>query len=77
MHTGNGQYRSLTSTQVVLITSLVYNYCGLDKLGSIYGLQGLTIAKDLRLFHGSAHVRSERIRDARHFTAWSLFNIYR
>jgi hypothetical protein len=77
MHTGNGQYRSLTSIQAALIISLVYNFCGLDKLGSVYGLQALAIAQDQRLFHESAHVTSERLRDARHFTAWSLFNIDR
>lgn len=71
----NRKYRQLTSVQAALVINFVYNSCGLDKIGDTYGKQGYAIAQEMRLFNGNAHIRSQRVRDARNFTAWSLFNI--
>jgi hypothetical protein len=70
-------YRNLASVQAATILNIVYNVCALDKIGNVYGLQALAIAQDLRLFNGNAHVKSERVRNARNFTAWALFNMDR
>ncbi|KAF2647340.1 hypothetical protein K491DRAFT_772515 [Lophiostoma macrostomum CBS 122681] len=71
----NDKHHNLASVQAALMINIVYNLYGLDKIGSRYGVEGLVIAKNLRLFDGNAHIRSERIRNARNFTAWCLFNI--
>jgi hypothetical protein len=73
----NGKSRRLTSVQAAMIINIVYNLHGLDKLGSVYGLQALSVAREMHLFDGNAHVTSERVRHARNFTAWCLFNIDR
>lgn len=73
----SGNYRNLTSVQAAIIINVIYNFCALDKVGKVYGLQGLSIAQDLRLFDGNAHIKSKRVRNARNFTAWALFNMDR
>lgn len=77
MQTINRKNRNLASVQAALVINIIYNIYGLDKLGTPFGLQGLAIALDLRLFDGNADVKSERVRNARNFTAWCLFNIDR
>ncbi|EUC50478.1 hypothetical protein COCMIDRAFT_32300 [Bipolaris oryzae ATCC 44560] len=72
----SGKNRNLASVQAAMIINSVYNIYGLDKLGSAYGLRGLAIARELKLFDGNARVKSERKRNARNFSAWCLFNIY-
>ncbi|EMD69258.1 hypothetical protein COCSADRAFT_130800 [Bipolaris sorokiniana ND90Pr] len=72
----SGKNRNLASVQAAIIINSVYNIYGLDNLGSAYGLKGLAIARDLKLFSGNAGVKSERKRKARNFSAWCLFNIY-
>ena len=42
----SGKHRRLVSVQAALLMYLVHNTYGLDKIGSLYGLQGLAIAKD-------------------------------
>lgn len=59
------------------IINIVINLYGLDKVGDTYGWKGLAIAQELRLFDDNAHILSERVRNARNFTAWCLFGIDR
>lgn len=54
--------------------NIVHNVFGLDKLGNLYGLQALAIAREMKLFDGNASETCERIRHAKNFTAWCLFN---
>lgn len=70
----NGKHRSLTSVQAAMLINVIHSLSGLDKLGNLWGLHSLTIAKEMRLFNGNAHVASERVRHAMNFTAWCLFN---
>ena len=69
------KYRHLAFVQAAWIMNIVINLSGLDKVGDMYGLKGLAIAQDLRLFDTRAHIASERVRNARNFTAWCLFGI--
>ena len=77
LQTSSRKFRDLTTAQAACMISLVYNASGLDKIGAIYQAQGIAIAHELKLFDGSSHVRSERLRGARDFTAWALFNLER
>ncbi|KAH7128720.1 hypothetical protein B0J11DRAFT_604110 [Dendryphion nanum] len=64
----DGRNQNVASTQAAMIINIVYSLCALDKLGHVYDLQGIAIAQNLRLFDGSAHIKSERLRNARDFT---------
>ncbi|KAL6711313.1 hypothetical protein ACN47E_005844 [Coniothyrium glycines] len=74
LETVNGKNHSLASVQAALTINVVYNICGLDKVGSAYGLRAIDWAHEMKLFDGNAHIQCERLRDARNFTAWSLYN---
>ncbi|PVH92879.1 hypothetical protein DM02DRAFT_662521 [Periconia macrospinosa] len=69
------KYRHLTSVQAALIINIVHHLYGLDKIGDTYGRKGWVIAQEMQLFDGNAHILSERVRNARNFTAWCLFGI--
>lgn len=71
----SNRHRSLTSVQAVVLINVIYNICGLDKIGDVYGLQGFALAQEIGLFDGNAHTQSRRLRDATDFTAWGLFNL--
>jgi hypothetical protein len=73
----NRKYRHLASVQAALIMNIVLDLCGLDKIGDTYGRKSWAIAQELQLFDGNAHILSERVRNARNFTAWCLFSIDR
>lgn len=68
-------HRCLTSVQAVVLINAIYNLCGLDKIGDIYGLQGFALAQEIGLFDGNTHIQSRRLRDATNFAAWGLFNM--
>ncbi|KAF3011042.1 hypothetical protein E8E13_011043 [Curvularia kusanoi] len=70
-----GENRNLTSIQAAMVMNIYLNLSGLDKLGDLYGVRGIEIAKEMRLFDGNADVASERLRHARNFTAWCVFSI--
>jgi hypothetical protein len=70
-----GQHRNLPSIQAAILINVVYNVCGLDKLGNVYGVQGLLLAQEIGLFGGNAHIQPERLRCAANFSAWALFNM--
>ncbi|KAF2624882.1 hypothetical protein BU25DRAFT_347202 [Macroventuria anomochaeta] len=74
LQTINGRNRTLTSIQAALMINIVHNLFGLDKLGNLYGLQALAIAREMLLFDGNADDTCERVRHAKNFTAWCLFN---
>ncbi|PVH93022.1 hypothetical protein DM02DRAFT_697757 [Periconia macrospinosa] len=69
------KYRHLASVQAAWIMNLLLNLHGLDKVGDTYGLKGLAIAQELRLFDNNTRISSKRVRNARNFTAWCLFSI--
>lgn len=71
------KYRHLATVQAALMMNIIHDLHGLDKVGDIYGLKGWAIAQEMRLFDGNAHILSERVRNARNFTAWCLFGIDR
>jgi uncharacterized protein (UPF0371 family) len=74
LQTINGKHRSLASIQAAMLINVVHSLSGLDKLGNLWGLKCLTIAKEMRLFDGNAHIESESVRHAMNFTAWCIFN---
>jgi hypothetical protein len=67
--------RNLTSIQAVALINAIYNNCGLDKLGDVYGLQGFALAHEMELMDGNTHILSRRLRDAYNYAAWGLFNM--
>jgi hypothetical protein len=69
------RYRNLASVQAAWIINIVVNPYGLDKVGDMYGFEGMAIAQELRLFDDDMHTSSERVRNARNFTAWGLYGI--
>ena len=58
-----------------MIINVVVNLYGLDKVGDLYGLQGLAIAKELGLLEGNEHISNERERHDTNSTAWCFFSI--
>lgn len=65
----------MTSIQAVVIINVIYNNCGLDKLGDLYGLQGFALAQEIGLFDGNDHIQSRRLRDVANYSAWGLFSM--
>ncbi|OAQ76307.1 C6 transcription factor [Purpureocillium lilacinum] len=64
----------LPTLQATLILHITYSMHGMDKIGFPYLVRAVTMAKQLRLLDGNKHIRSTRLRHARDFTAWCLFN---
>lgn len=52
--------------------SLVCKSCTLYELGGLYGVLGLAIAHEVRLFGGDSHVQLSRMRDTTNSTAWVI-----
>jgi hypothetical protein len=67
-------HRNLLSAQVAMLMNVIYSLCALDKIGSVFAMKSLAIAKDLRLFDGNASIKPKRVQNARNFSAWALFN---
>ncbi|PVH97901.1 hypothetical protein DM02DRAFT_630684 [Periconia macrospinosa] len=64
----------VTTVQAGIVFNVVYNLCGLDKVGQAYRIQAISLAKELSLFKNDVEGRSPRIRRGMAFTAWALFN---
>ncbi|PWI65209.1 hypothetical protein PCL_07259 [Purpureocillium lilacinum] len=64
----------LPTLQAALALHVTYTIHGMDKIGYPYLVRAVSIAKQMRLLEGNRHVRSTRLRCARDFTAWCLFN---
>lgn len=64
----------ITTLQAAVLLNVIYNFCGLDKIGVVYGAQAVTMAYDLRLFGGAVNSNDQRQQHARDFTAWAVFN---
>ena len=64
---------SLTTLQAALLIGLLFDLCGMDKIGWTYALQAIAMAHDLKLFEPSTNIKSNRMRHSRDFTAWGLF----
>lgn len=56
-----------------MVLNLVYNMNGADKFGWAYTLQSCSMAHNLQIFKMSDSAMSERLRNARDYTAWGLF----
>lgn len=54
--------------------NIIYNICGLDKVGWVYMAQAIAMGHNLGLFYGTPPFRSQRMKDAATFTAWVTFN---
>ncbi|KAJ6442817.1 Alkaline proteinase [Purpureocillium lavendulum] len=64
----------LPTLQAALILHITYSHHGMDKVGFPYLTRAVTMAKQMRLLEGNQQVRSARLKHARDFTAWCLFN---
>lgn len=60
------EYHHLASVLAAWIMNIIINLYGLDKVSDTYDL---AIAQKLRLFDSNTHILSERVRNARNFTA--------
>lgn len=63
----------LTTIQASQILSVIMDFDGIDKMGRVYTAQGLDMAHKLNLFKTCQGIKSERMRKARIWTAWSLY----
>lgn len=64
----------ITTMQAGIVFSVIYNLCGLDEIGQPYRIHAVALARELRLFDGTAKGQSGRMRNGRAFAAWTLFN---
>ncbi|RFU81128.1 hypothetical protein TARUN_1082 [Trichoderma arundinaceum] len=64
----------LVTVQAATLLNLVYSHNGMDKVGHPYLLRALDVAQQLELFGDHANEKNERMKHARVFTAWALFN---
>lgn len=72
LETASGHKR-LTTIQASQILSSIMDFDGINALGRIYTMQGLTMAQNLKLFASSQGCTDFQMRKARTWTAWSLF----
>ncbi|KAK1760212.1 hypothetical protein QBC47DRAFT_289520 [Echria macrotheca] len=63
----------LTTIQAGLVINVIYNICGVDRVGWSYTERAAAMARDLGLLQG-LYRGSARLCDAGNFTAWALFN---
>ncbi|XXH04590.1 DNA helicase rad5 [Hypoxylon texense] len=64
---------SLTTIQAAIVLSIVATTTAMDKVGTSYLLQAITMAVSLDMFSASMGTENEKLRRARAFTAWGLF----
>lgn len=64
----------LPALQATLILNMIYNNNALDAVGLKYLISAVEMAQELKLFQPSSRKRSDRMKRAREFTAWCLFN---
>lgn len=58
------KYHHLALVQAAWIMNIVISLYGLDKVSDMYGLKGLAITQELRLFDDNTHILSKRVRNA-------------
>ena len=64
----------ITTVQSGILFSVFYNLCALDEIGQPYRIHAVALAHKLRLFDSNVPTSSDRTRNGRAFTAWTLFN---
>jgi hypothetical protein len=63
----------LTTIQAAQLLGIVTGFSGIDKIGSAYTIRAIGMAYDLNLFKSCQDIKSESMRKARIWTAWSLY----
>lgn len=63
----------LTSIQAALVMNIVYNVNALDKIGSTYLVQAISMANKLQLFSETIELKDRKMQMAMAFTAWGLY----
>lgn len=64
---------NLTTIQAAIVLSIVATTTAMDKVGTSYLLQAITMAMSLDMFRATMGTENEKVRRARAFTAWGLF----
>lgn len=77
LYANEGVNCTLPTVEGAMLINNVCNLSGLDKIGDNYGLQGVALAHQIKLFDGNAHVESKRLQNAMNFAAWGIFNLQR
>jgi hypothetical protein len=67
-------HTSLTNIQAALVLNITYNVNGLDTIGNNYLTYALYHAEQMQLLDPCPEIKDRQMRNARYFTAWSLFN---
>jgi hypothetical protein len=65
---------TITTVQAATIMALTYNKNGMDKIGWSYMMQAIKAAENMDLFGPVQNAHSTRLKAARTFTGWALFN---
>ena len=65
----------ITTIQAAVALNLVYNMSGLDEIGRAYGVQAVTLARNMNLLEGCVEGDNPREIQGRVFTAWMIYNI--
>jgi hypothetical protein len=63
---------NLTAVQSAPVLNCIYSFSGLDKIGQMYGLQGVATAGPLNLFDGNIYIEDQAFRDDCNFAAWNF-----
>ncbi|KAK7973481.1 hypothetical protein PG988_007615 [Apiospora saccharicola] len=64
----------LTTIQAGLFFIVVHNLCGLDEIGQPYRVHAITLAHELGFYDGPIKAPSEKMRQAKIYTAWALYS---
>jgi hypothetical protein len=63
----------LTTIQAAQMLRIITDFNGIDKIGPAYTIRAIGMAYDLNLFKSCQDIKSESMRKARIWTAWSLY----
>lgn len=64
---------SLTTLQAGVILFVFHNLSGIDEIGQAYRINSIALAHEMELFSGPIQGETERLRNGKLFTAWSLY----
>lgn len=64
----------ITTIQAGIIFTVFHNLCGLDEIGKAYRIHATALAHKLRLFDSTMDEGNDRMRNAKAFAAWALYN---
>ena len=63
----------LMTVQAGYLLTVVNNANGMDRIGLLYLIKALAMARELQIFKAPPSTMDERMQNARAFTAWGLF----